>query len=433
MENQEQGISLGEIFHVVFIKKWLLLAITVVVMLVGVLFTELFYNKSQETYQIEYEIKFPGVSGNKYPDGMDIVYRDFISLDNLENIKESDEAFSSIDIERMIEKNEISILPNLKEGEAQGDTLKLKLGVLKKYFSSYDQAKLFLLKICETPVDYALGVVQGVNYDSNLIYSNSAGDYTTEVEYLINQRQIILGGYDSLIATYTDGYVIGGKTLKELKAEVVSYFERKNLEALITEVSINGYVKANTDFIVSIERKKTDLENEKALNNIKIINLQQKLNELLEIYNNAGSSVQLDALKSFNEEIVSLTVRNSEIDYTIEYVYNVYLDGDRGKEEYLSALSLFENSVSDFKTNLTLFTQTFSEVNHRIFEDNTKLVYNATSQVLEVGGFSMILEIPVFLILGFIVASCVNLVIDMPKYLKNKKEEKVKEITTETK
>ena len=51
MEEREDGISLGEIFHVIFKKKWLLLGITIAFMLIFVVIVEAFYNPGKEEYQ----------------------------------------------------------------------------------------------------------------------------------------------------------------------------------------------------------------------------------------------------------------------------------------------------------------------------------------------------------------------------------------------
>ena len=45
MEEKEDGLTLGEIFHVILIKKWILLAVTVLVMLFGVIFVQVLYNQ----------------------------------------------------------------------------------------------------------------------------------------------------------------------------------------------------------------------------------------------------------------------------------------------------------------------------------------------------------------------------------------------------
>ncbi len=47
MEEKEDGLTLGEIFHVILIKKWILLAVTVLVMLFGVIFVQVLYNPSK--------------------------------------------------------------------------------------------------------------------------------------------------------------------------------------------------------------------------------------------------------------------------------------------------------------------------------------------------------------------------------------------------
>ena len=146
MEQKEEGISLGEIFRVIFKKKWLLLGVTVVIMLIGVIIVQAFYNPSKEQYHVDFELEFPNREDGLFPDGKKVLYAEFISYENLEKAKSKDESFSSIDVAKMLEKNDIDIKEEtivLSNGE-RVSTGKYTITVLKKYFTSSEQAANYM-------------------------------------------------------------------------------------------------------------------------------------------------------------------------------------------------------------------------------------------------------------------------------------------------
>ncbi|MDE6407795.1 MAG: hypothetical protein K2K50_04245, partial [Anaeroplasmataceae bacterium] len=99
MEEKEEGLSFGEIFHVLFIKKWLLLAVTIAITLLGVIFVQFLYNPGRIEYQATFEIKFPDAfkqendTTRHYPDGTEFLYQELISLNNLKKAQAKDEKF----------------------------------------------------------------------------------------------------------------------------------------------------------------------------------------------------------------------------------------------------------------------------------------------------------------------------------------------------
>lgn len=426
MEEREDGISLGEIFHVMLIKKWLLLGISVAVMIIGILALMLVYNPSAEYYEVEYELKFNGYSSGKYPDGTDIIMYDFISLETLEEVKTKDERFANIDVAEMVEENDIIITKNyetINDEEVEKGTMTVK--VLKKYFSNNELAKDFLTTLVSYPVDYALNAIYSVDHKYNLTQSQMAGNYKTQLNYLIAQRDMLINNYDNLTNSFSTGYVVDGKTIADAKSEVVAYFSQNNLESMLTEIELNGYVKTeNSDFLETIKRDVANLEREYDLNENKLTALNESLDDLITKYQaSTNSSLYIESLKTYNDQIAALTLRNVEIRYTIDVVYAEYLKSENASIEYQTLITDFESRLEKYHNKLVELTDAYIKFNNTINLDNAKVVYSNSSKIKGDGGISVIIGAVVFLVVGAVVGGCVNLVLDMPKYIKKKKEE----------
>ena len=132
MENIEndEGLSLSELFHIIFNRKWLLLIITAVITLIGTLGIVLIINNKKETYTADFTISFP-TNNNVYPDGTRFNYLDMISYDNLKEVKDSNATFKNINIQDMYEKNHITIATTSNNTD---ETNKYSISVKGKYF-----------------------------------------------------------------------------------------------------------------------------------------------------------------------------------------------------------------------------------------------------------------------------------------------------------
>ncbi|MDE5715909.1 MAG: hypothetical protein K2I42_07270 [Anaeroplasmataceae bacterium] len=426
MEEKEEGISLGEIIHVAFIKKWLLLGISVVVMLLGVILLVAIYNPGKQIYQMEFELRFPNYEEKIFPDGKEVIYSEFVSYENLAKAKQKSEDFSSIDTEKMVTKNDIQISEKeIVENNQTVRTGKYTIKVLKKYFSSDKQASKFLQTVANLPIDYVLETSSKIDYYYNLRQASTAGDYLSEIQSLNSQRELLLNGYDYLIDKYTNGYsiVLDGNdlTLNNAKLEIEAYFSKnKSLSSMKTEVEMNGYIKLDSNYLYEIERKKDELERESDLNKEKINALEKQIQAF---YSQNTSGIVMDtALKSLFDEITTLTLRNAEIKYQIENVYNKYTDHSQ-VADYDTKVSNFDADLTKHYENLKKFTDTYDLFSKDIYDKNSYVVYSYGSHIVENGGINPLLGVVAFLILGFILGCCVNLVIDMPKYLKSKRKE----------
>lgn len=432
MEEKESGLSLGEILHVIFIKKWLLLAVTLAVMLVGVLFVELIYNPGRTYYQATFQVKFPDafkVVGEEvvdetrhYPDGSEFLYEELISLPNLKQAQEKDEDFSTINVEKMKKQNAISI----QEYEALINNQPVKMQIYtifisKSYFSSREQAANFFEALINIPVETVLEKSKLIDYDRYLKQYNLVDDYAAQMDILINQKNLIISSYEKLISEYSTAHVVtlkdgSRKTVSEAQSDIESYFKRYDLSAMKNEVEHNGYVKPDSEFLITVRNQKTQLQRELDENNLKLKNLKEQINGL------TGLEGQTLIIQDLISDISRITDRNAVIQYTIENVYDKYLNAVKDPE-YQENLKNFETRVNTHYEKLKEFTDIYAAFNNEIYETNTKVLVSAGSVITESGGIRLLITVAVTLVAGLVLGCCLNLVLDLPKFLKEKKKE----------
>ena len=420
----EEGISIWEIFRVIFNRKWLLLIITVSITILGILAITLVVNKSKKVYTATFTLDYPGVSDNRYPDGTVFSYKEIITLDILESIKQSDESFASIDVEKMFDKNDIIISQVMKSlNNTDTVTVEYIITAKAKYFDSNITAKKFISKIANKPIEKVINDVNSMDFSSNLANFNHAFAYNTQIDCLLSQKKLITDGYASLIAAYGQSFVVEGRALRDYLADVNIYFENNKINTLYTELETNGYVKDKDNYRDTVNLEINELTIEKEDNEKTIKKLKEQLKELVEIYGGTTSSIQ--TYESFNERIANLTVRNVEIERKL-LVLNGYLasiDSNANEDEK----ELFEQKLDKYYNDLQGFTTKFADVTKATYVDNSKVIFNSNSVILASGDINLIIACIGSLILGFAVACGVILIMDLPKYLKEKKVSQAKE------
>lgn len=420
MEEKEDGISLGEIFHVIFIKKWILLITTVLVMLIGVIFVQVLYNPSKVEYVSSFEIHYPNSDTARYPDGSDFLYKEFVSLENLQRAKNQKESFSSINIEKLqkdfsIKEEKITI------NDVPTSTGQYTATVLKKYFASSEQAADFFRVLMTIPVNDIKDKSKAIEYDRFLKQFGFMGDYISQVDLLIKQKNMIISGYEAMLTEYSNAIAIDiegqRKTINEAQNEIEGYFSFYDLESMKKEVELNGYINPESDFLVNIKNEIETLTRTKEENKKKIDALYQQIAHLRETLDGTVTDVAFQAIFT---QISDLAQRNIEIEHLIEVVYQAYLNGT-SQEGYSTKLNAFQERLEQHYNKLQEFTKDYEKFNEAIYEQNTKLLFENNSIIMEQGGFNILLALVLFLVIGFILGSCINLALDLPKYLKEKK------------
>ena len=146
----------------------------------------------------------------------------------------------------------------------------------------------------------------------------------------------------------------------------------------------------------------------------------KELDTLKNILSTSQSLVTDSALLPIMEEISKLTKRNAEIEHLIDTVYQPYLREELD-ETYDANLLEFQNKLNTHYKELKKFTEVYHSFSDSIYADNSKVVFDNGTVITKSGGINILIALVGCLVIGFVVGCCLNLVLDLPKYLKSKK------------
>lgn len=421
-KREDEGISLIELIHIIFRRKWILFGVTLGIFVLAIVFSSVVLNRNKEYYSVTFSLEYPESSNYKYPDGTSFNYRKIISYDNLVFAKESNQKYKNIDIDTMYEKNAIQIAELTKT--VNGNTIpsgEYTLAAKARYFNSKDVAKDFLSELTNVPIVKVNEIMANMDYDSNLSNYNNSTVYESQIDYLVAQRDFIINGYNNLIDYYSNGLMVTSikddnnktKTLKEYLSEVEIYFDNNKIDSLKSELDANGYVK-DASYLETIILKRDLLIQEKEENERKIDALTLQLKNLVnEVY--SGSSLN-PSYESFNTQIAELTTRNVELDSQIELL-NKYIN-ESGNVSVYDKLA-FEAKLDNYYKALVEFTNTYKSVVQATYKENSVVDYHYNSIVVLEGSVKTLYVAILGLVGGFVVASVIILIMDLPKYKKN--------------
>lgn len=416
-QENENGISLGEIFKVIFRRKWILLGVSVVCALLMGIFSFV-ANKSDKVYQIKLKIDSPAIEGSLYPDGTSFTYKDLVSYDNLQSVKESNEKFADINIDTLFYQDGITVKTeyrSMRDETAEDQPTGYYIFTTNsKYFKSYSVTVDYVKSVAESAVSYIEKSTLSLDHSVNLALYANAETYSEKISYLEAQKNYLRNGYNKFVQLYGEQYAVNGKTLASYIGELESSFSAYNIDNLKQELE-NKYYALEEEKQVYKQMSEIwlkDLTDEKADNASKIESLSAYLMELLQ-----ASSAQNIELDSLNEQIVALTVRQVDIEREMTEINNK-----------LNALDTQDTAEFDAKlakhySALDAQTEIFGDVYVKTNSEKSRVVYDTNSLQNISENKNVVLYAIVGLIGGFVVAAIVILIVDLPKYIKNRKTE----------
>ena len=415
-EKDEEGISLSDLLKVAFGRKILLLIITLSITLVGVLFVKFYYNKNKQQYYVNYEYVMPGIEEGKYIDDSKFNYQMLISTNSLNKIKDSDEDFKNIDIEKIIDKDGIQITCDITKNETTNEVTDMKFKIVAnvKYFKNKSQANKFIHAIADQPYNRTLLLLDTIKYDSLLDTYKNSNVYDTKADCLVKQYELLQAQYENLIEKYGDVSLSDGKKLSSHFDELTIYFTENNVEALVTEIQKNGYVKDFTSYEGELLNQKQKYESDYELND-------NKINSLMNIINNYSSTISTPDLAAYNEIISKLAIENVEIERKLQTI-NKQLENGSSDPDYEAKKKAFDVKIEKYDEVLTSFTNDFKAVVKEVVTEGSYVSYNNNTVKVQ-GGIRLLIAGPALLILGCFAGCIVNVCLDHKK-LSNKEETK---------
>lgn len=417
---EDRGISFGDILGM--LKKhiwWILAASAVAALTVGLLFG-LYFNKGKVTYKMTFMMQYPNSESKTLPDGTPFHYQTVISSENIKAAKESDKQFSSVDISKMMSRNNIEIeeLTVPAEGVEQGIryTGVYQITVSGNYFEDAGQASSFLKAIVGATVDDVLSKVGTERYSANLSVFDSLVSYSEQIDCLVRQRDFLTGRYSALSPKYGDR-MVNGKTLDNYSAEVNATLSDETVSRLRKDLSNNRYMLTETenDILVSIQTLK--LEKEK--NEASIASLEVELGKLYERYPGTGVTATFEA---FHSRIAALIEKNAEIDIEVRTLYKSIgyeetEDGWTKKTDKVDGTA-FEAEIKSLRDKLAAQTDICKTVIDTFYRSESRAVFGQDEANAETGGRNPILLAAVAFVGVFIVAAFIVCLVRYPKYVK---------------
>lgn len=400
MEEEKNGITLGEIFRTIFSQKWLALLLAVAITLVCAVCIVYVYNPSQRDYSVAFKLDLPG--GNetaetyRYPDGTPFHYLSLASSDTLNEIKaDGGDEFAGVDVALMVKKGDISITEHVVVTSGIVDrTYTVKVNA--SYFANTDSAKKFISSIAEFPVKYLSGI--NIEYIAALKLYEGSDDYARQIEYLRNQLSFLQQKYNSLIAEYGNEFVIeNGKTLKSYLAEVNAYGESAEFVNMKAELKAGKCVK-NEDCLknyqLELEQVKEDLED-----------AQSVLESMTKGQPDAQASTE--AIKAQAEKVAALNRKKSDLEvFTAAGAAVIDTEG------------VFAARLKTVADKLGVFTDSLKNVTDKVYQNASSVFYINSNVVVVTGGIGTLTSLILSLIVGVVVAAIVAYIVG---YSKNKK------------
>lgn len=415
---EEQGVTLGQIFSVIIYNKLRLLITTLICFVLICLVAVLGYNRNANTYTIKYNYDDGFLENGIYCNGTKFDLSDVYYY--LEPVKSSSTEYNNINIEKLQKNNDISII-KINETNSNDEIIDTyyEISAKAKYFDSKEQATSFLTDIIKYGIVYSISLMDYSDLNVNLSSANEATTYELEIEYLQKQKELLVSSYNTLIDTYGD-LAYEDESGKKVKLstrieQIMLYFENHKLSTMQYELEENGFVKNdnNQKYYSSL---KYELTQEYESNGLKLKQLKEQREDLITKATEGGSLQSLD-LSTYNDQIISLTLRNVDIEKELEIIEK-YLNNS--SSSISDEQKQFDERLTSVYEKLISFTDEYIYYNDKCINEY-KIVYKTASKVEENGGFSIIIIALLGAIVGVCAGACVNLIVDRDRF-KLKKE-----------
>lgn len=436
---EEDGVSIGQIFHWIWLKKIILLIITGVIFLVTVLYFMLSYNPNRSTYMMKFKyVNVPNILDGKYLDGRTFNFENLISYDNFSYIKNSKEEYNSINLEKFFKSNKLKIVDHKIHEKADDSTSPVidryfEIYVPAQYFSGEAQATNFLKDVINIPLDKTEAIISELKFDANFELIKLSKTYNIELNNIQNQANLILNGYSDLESKYGNVSIYLNKNsevvenptegvqykISQLRTRLINLLEYHNYYALSTELSAKGYVKDPSYEKTFLDNRIKSLTEANKDLDVKITEYQNQLNSILDIPS-SNQIIMTDAIKGIVDRISNLADQKSTNQVEINEC-----------QRKLAAISNeaenaeFGKRLDRLTEDLIRETKTYTNVAKYIYARDMNIIYANSKGLVASGGRSLVVVSAIGLFGGLLVGCVVSGIVgyNQEKKQKIKKEE----------
>lgn len=375
----QEGVTVGELCRMIGRHLWAVILASIVFAAAFTLLFAFVINPLGREYSMQFYLTYPASDTLKYPDGSAFSYREFTSYEALAAAKASDERFGSIDIDKMVKEDDVSVTAEfVTTADGYTQTGNYTIAVQGKYFSSRETAQAFIRALAQTAVDNVKEKAASIGYSIDADVFTEAS-FEDRLSLLSEERDSILAAYDEWIAEYRAGYSVGGKTLSAYRAEAAVACGESVIESLRNELTTRGYVSLD-----EMEGRIAELKREQVLN-------EEKIEALRETIGSMSATVGSDS--AIAEMIAELVVRNVQIESEIASLTE-------------ANITAFDARVNAQYERLQACAETVQAVSVALYEQETA-VHFATYRAVISGDTNLAVAAVAGLILGFIIVSII--------------------------
>lgn len=436
--NNDEGVSIGEIFSWIWKKKILGLIIFVVVALISFL-AIFFISKNKTNYVVNFDYgTTPYFSDNKYLDGTNFNFYSLVKEDVLQTVKDNSEnkAYNDIDIANLVKSISIT---KVRETEEESNELLdeyYQITVSANCFSSDDQARAYLIDLINLPLNKNEAFLNTLTFDINLINAVDSKTYKEEVTYIKDQVNLLTSGYDNLISIFgnvsiyvqqdEDGNVTFNTydgvnseiassvyTLSQLRNRITDLIARYNYNYLEDIVEANMYVKINgVEDKEAINYYNTLYENRKKALSYQNLNIDKQLNNLNSQINEIiGSTsgtqlVDLSVIQGLIDQRAALIAQQTENNIQLENIEEMLKMINNPDNDFADDIA-FGTRLEELRQLISEETKTYTSIYVELYNRINEVNYRQATILDTTGGISLIINAAISVILGLIVGAVV--------------------------
>lgn len=413
--NDENGISILDLFKVMYGRKLTILIATVLTVIVAVLAVTFGYNKSNSTYVSNFSYNNSEINSGKYVDGSSFDYRALASLEVLNAVKATDSIYASIDVDKMYEKGDIDVQINYDKNDLKDNyNVYYRIAIKKKYFKNEFLAKQFISALTEYPVNRTKTIAQNLNYNSNLTSFSKTTTYESKLLFLQAQLELLDESYASMVEQFGDN-IINDKKLSTYKNELDLYFEDNSIDTLKNELKSKCYVYITDDTINNLKTIKTNYLLEIANLEAQIKTIEAQIKRLLDAVKESNVSINQLDLNVYNEKLLEINMEIADKKIELDYIEGELANAESTDETYLASKQKFENKLNAMFEQMTEFTSVYKNNYNKAISNNVYVYYTNTAIIKEEQGFSVLVTVIISIFGGLIIAGVANLIIDHKK------------------
>lgn len=430
IRNEDEGVSLGEICHWIWLKKFWLLGLTIgITLLIGIVFI-FGINPGKAKYNVTFSYDdVRNLNNGSYLDGTKFDYHNVISEKSIRKVVESNKKYETINIEDLTKDSEFIISKEVlraKENDLSSEIIATtySIDVPARYFSNKNIAGDFFYDLINLPLQYNEKSLDLFKFDLNLDSAKKSKTFNSELAYFEAQIEEIRSRYQSLINEFgdimvyfsnqgEDGVSVSNARISNLLSNFEFAVQSLDLASLKNDLAINLYVKDYDYVIKPIDDQLILIDK-----NIKKIDTLVKALEA-ELESLKQNSTNIGVSQAIAEVINKIsTLKSQKYDLEVKKEELTKTKNDYNAEESKAFAAKLDTVLKELEEETEVFKSAFKYVNI-----NDQLVqFKYANIVKKSGTTSIIIVVGIGLVLGLCVGALTSGILGYNQEKRNTKQ-----------